>query len=129
MIQKKQLMQPIQDQIFIAVQEIAANKRYDFVLDKAADVVMLYSADRFDISEQVLRYITRSSKREQAQNRQERKAAEEYYCKRATEIYDSYMNAPQLYKTDENGEREFLSKADAARTIAETRAKKDDLCS
>ena len=35
---------------------------------------------------------------------------------------------PQLYKTDDNGKREYLSKADAARTIAETRAKKDDLC-
>jgi len=77
MIQKKNLMQPIQDQIFTAVQEIAANKKYDFVFDKSADVVMLYSADRFDISEQVLRSITRSSKRKQVQNRQERKAAEE----------------------------------------------------
>jgi hypothetical protein len=65
---------------------------------------------------------------ETAEQRAERKRAEEYYCKRATEIYDSYLNAPQLYKTDENGKREYLSKADAARTIAETRAKKDDLC-
>jgi hypothetical protein len=65
---------------------------------------------------------------ETAEQRAERKRAEEYYCKRATEIYDSYMNAPQLYKTDENGKREYLSKADAARTIAETREKKDDLC-
>ncbi len=66
---------------------------------------------------------------ETAEQRAERKRAEEYYCKRATEIYDSYVNAPQLYKTDENGKREYLSKADSARTIAETRAKKDDLCS
>ena len=65
---------------------------------------------------------------ETAEQRAERKRAEEYYCKRATEIYDSYMNAPQLYKTDENGKREYLSKADAAQTIAATRAKKDDLC-
>ncbi len=47
---------------------------------------------------------------------------------RATEIYESYLNAPQLYKTNEKGEREYLSKADAAKTIAETRAKKDELC-
>ena len=31
--------------------------------DKSADVVMLYSAERFDMSEQVLRTITRASKR------------------------------------------------------------------
>lgn len=76
MIQKKQLIQPIQDQIFAAVQEIAGNKQYDFIFDKSADVVMLYSADRFDISELVLRSITRSSKRTQAQTKTERRAAE-----------------------------------------------------
>ncbi|MEP5254346.1 MAG: OmpH family outer membrane protein [Winogradskyella arenosi] len=77
MIQKRQLIEPIQDQIFAAVQEIADTKKYDFVFDKSADVVMLYSAERYDISEQVLRTITRSSKRTQAKNKKERKALEE----------------------------------------------------
>ena len=77
MLQKKQLMQPIQDQIFASVQDIAANKKYDFIFDKSADVVMLYSANRFDISEQVLRSISRASKRKQVQSRTERKDAED----------------------------------------------------
>lgn len=76
MIQKKQLMQPIQDQIFAAVQDMAANKKYDFIFDKAADVIMLYSAKQYDLSEIVLRSITRTSKRKQAQSKSERKAAE-----------------------------------------------------
>lgn len=76
MIQKQQLIQPIQDQIFAAVQEIAGNKQYDFIFDKSADVVMLYSAERFDISELVLRSITRSSKRTQAITKSERREAE-----------------------------------------------------
>ncbi len=76
MIQKKQLIQPIQDQIFAAVQDIAKNKKYDFVFDKSADVVMLYSAERFDMSELVLRTITRASKRKQAQSRSDKKKAE-----------------------------------------------------
>ena len=76
MIQKQQLMQPIQDQIFAAVQEIAANKKYDFIFDKSADVVMLYSAERFDISDLIIRSITRSSKRTQANSRAERKEAD-----------------------------------------------------
>lgn len=76
MIQKQQLVQPIQDQIFSAVQEIVANKQYDFVFDKSANMVMLYSADRFDISDLVLRSITRSSKRTQAKTKAERKEAE-----------------------------------------------------
>ena len=65
---------------------------------------------------------------ETAEQRAERESAEAYYCKRATEIYESYVNAPQLYRTGANGEREYLSKEDVARTIAETRAKKEELC-
>ncbi|WP_460219992.1 OmpH/Skp family outer membrane protein [Psychroserpens sp. MEBiC05023] len=76
MIQKQQLIQPIQDQIFAAVQEIASGKKYDFIFDKSADVVMLFSAERFDLSELVIRSITRSSKRTQAKSRAERKQAE-----------------------------------------------------
>ena len=65
---------------------------------------------------------------ETAEQRAERERAEAYYCERAKEIYESYVNAPQLYRTNEKGEREYLSKAEAAKTIAETRAKKDELC-
>ena len=65
---------------------------------------------------------------ETPEERAEREKAEAYYCKRATEIYESYVNAPRLYKTNDAGEREYLSKEEAARTIAETRAQKDELC-
>ena len=65
---------------------------------------------------------------ETAEERAEREAAEAYYCKRATEIYDSYVNAPQLYRTNEAGEREYLSKQEGEAIIAETKAKKDQLC-
>lgn len=65
---------------------------------------------------------------ETPEQRAERERAEAYYCKRATEIYDSYVNAPQLYKTNDEGEREYLSDEEVARTIAETRAAKDKAC-
>jgi len=65
---------------------------------------------------------------ETEEERAEREKAEAYYCKRATEIYDSYVNAPRLYKTGADGEREYLSKEDSAQTIADTRAQKDELC-
>jgi len=65
---------------------------------------------------------------ETAEQRAERERAEAYYCQRATEIYESYLNAPQLYKTDDNGERQYLSKADVESTIEETRVRKDELC-
>ena len=77
MLQKKQLMQPIQDQIFAAVQDMAKSRNYDFVFDKSADVVMLYSAERFDFSDEIIRAISRTSKRTQAQSKAERKALED----------------------------------------------------
>ena len=76
-IQKKQLMQPIQNQIFAAVQDIAASRKYDFIFDKSSDAVMLFSAKQFDLSEQILRSITRASKRKQVQSKAERKAAKD----------------------------------------------------
>ncbi|WNH14359.1 OmpH family outer membrane protein [Thalassobellus suaedae] len=76
-IQKKQLMQPIQDQIFAAVQDLAASRKYDFIFDKSSDAVMLYSARQYDLSDQIIRSITRSAKRTQAASKAERKAAKE----------------------------------------------------
>lgn len=61
-LQKKRLIQPIQDQVFNEVQKIGSNKKYDFIFDKSADVVMLYSQKRHDISELVLRGIARTRK-------------------------------------------------------------------
>jgi Skp family chaperone for outer membrane proteins len=77
MIQKKQLIQPIQDQIFAAVQDLAKSRSYDFIFDKSADVVMLYSAERFDISDEIIRAISRTAKRNQVQSKAERKALED----------------------------------------------------
>lgn len=61
--------------------------------------------------------------------RAEREDAEAYYCKRASEIYDSYKNAPRLYKTNPAGDREYLSNEDAQVTLSETKSQMDDLCS
>lgn len=63
MAQRQNMVKPIQDQVLTAVQDIAKKKRYDFVFDKSADVVMLFSAKKFDISDQVLRVINRDEKR------------------------------------------------------------------
>lgn len=76
MIQRRQLVQPIQDQVFNIVQEIAENKKYDFIFDKSADVVMLFAAQRNDISDLVLRSINRAAKRTQATTKREERAIE-----------------------------------------------------
>ncbi|WP_339657507.1 OmpH family outer membrane protein [uncultured Maribacter sp.] len=61
-LQKRRLIQPIQDQVFNEVQKIGVNKKYDFIFDKSADVVMLYSEKRHDISDLILRGIARTRK-------------------------------------------------------------------
>ncbi len=76
-IQRKQLIQPIQDQIFIAIKEIAKSRKYDFIFDKSADIVMLYSDRKFDISDQILRIITRTNNRKQLDSRREKRDAEQ----------------------------------------------------
>lgn len=59
---------------------------------------------------------------------EERRKAEAYYCKRATEIYESYLNAPDLYRTDDAGARVYLTQQEKDQTIAETKARVDELC-
>lgn len=72
-MQKQLLIQPIQDQVFNEVQKIGANKRYDFIFDKSADVVMLYSEKRHDVSDLVLREIARTRKVSASNTKQEQK--------------------------------------------------------
>ena len=75
-IQKSVLVKPIQDQVFTAVQDIAERLKYDFIFDKASDLTMLFAAKRFDISEQVLRVLNRTEKREQLTKKQQKLAEE-----------------------------------------------------
>nr|WP_294785524.1 OmpH family outer membrane protein [uncultured Flavobacterium sp.] len=70
MRQKAALAKPIQDQVFTAVQDIAEAKNYDFIFDKSSDLTMLFSNKRFDISDQVLRVLNRTEKREQLTKKQ-----------------------------------------------------------
>lgn len=116
-IQKKRLVQPVQDQVFVAVQEIAKNKKYDFVFDKSADLVMLYSADRFDISDQVLLRINRASKRKQLNSKKDKKAlerAEKRNAEQEAEVSDREREAQKRLS-----EREQL--------LAERKAERDSI--
>lgn len=70
MTQKNALTKPIQDQVFTAVQDIAEAKKYDFVFDKTSDMTMLFAAKRFDISDQIVRVLNRTEKREQLTKKQ-----------------------------------------------------------
>ena len=59
---RQQLVKPVQDIVYNAIQDIASKRKYDFVMDKSSSLLMLYTNKEFDISELVLNSITRSKK-------------------------------------------------------------------
>ncbi len=75
-IQRQQLIQPVQDQIFNAIKEIAKSRNYDFIFDKSADIVMLYSDKRYDISDQILRTISRANNRRKLDSSRDKREVE-----------------------------------------------------
>jgi Skp family chaperone for outer membrane proteins len=75
-LQKKQLVRPIQDQVFAAVQQIAETRNLDFIFDRSADIGMIYADKQFDVSENVLRTIKRTANREQLETKDEIKELE-----------------------------------------------------
>lgn len=123
MIQKQQLMQPIQDQIFSAVQDLAASRKYDFIFDKSSDAVMLFSAARFDLSDQILRSITRASKRKQAQSKAERKAAE---AEELVPEINYELEARQKALEEKKAERESAVEKRRQEILAKREAKKKE---
>ncbi len=69
-IQKSVLVKPIQDQIFTIVQDVAEQRKYDFVFDKASDLTMLFADKKHDISDYVVKKLTTSQKREEMSKKQ-----------------------------------------------------------
>ena len=59
---RKQLVKPIQDQVYNSLEDIVLKRKYDFVFDKSSDLVMLYSNKKYDISDLVLNQIVRERK-------------------------------------------------------------------
>ncbi len=72
--QQLNLVHPIQDQVFNAVQEIAEARNYDFIFDKSSEPITLYAEEQHDLSDMVLRRIELASNRREVSNRQEREA-------------------------------------------------------
>ena len=49
-----ELIQPIQEKVYNAINQVAQVKNYSFVFDKAAGTTIIYCNDKFDISDDVL---------------------------------------------------------------------------
>ncbi len=116
-LQKRRLVQPVQDQVFVAVQEIAKNKKYDFVFDKSSDMVMLYSADRFDISDQVLLRLNRASKRKQLNSKKEKKSLER----------NEERNAEQEKEVTDREKAVLQKQSEREQLLAQRKAERDSI--
>ena len=104
-LQKKQLIKPIQDQVFTAVQEIADKRNFDFIFDRTSEIGMIYAKSNYDMSDQVLRIITRAANREQIETRQDRIELEQ--AENRTVAQDSVLQARAQASENAKTEREL----------------------
>ena len=51
---RAELMKPIQDRVYGAIERIAREKNYAFILDKAGSATLLYVSAKYDVSDQIL---------------------------------------------------------------------------
>lgn len=52
---RQELVKPVQDKVYSAVQKIASARGYDFVLDKSEGITIIFADPKLDKSEDVLR--------------------------------------------------------------------------
>jgi outer membrane protein len=52
---RQELVKPIQDKVYNAIQQIAVNRMYDFILDKSEGITVIFADPKLDKSEDVLR--------------------------------------------------------------------------
>jgi outer membrane protein len=54
---KQELVQPIQDKVYNAVQKLATEKMFDFVLDKSEGITVIFADPKLDKSDDVLKIL------------------------------------------------------------------------
>ena len=52
---RQELVKPVQDKVYNAVQRLAVNRGYDFVLDKSEGITIIFADPKLDKSEDVLK--------------------------------------------------------------------------
>ena len=54
---RQELIKPIQDRVYNAVQKLAVEKQYDFILDKSEGITVIFADPKLDRSDDVLKYL------------------------------------------------------------------------
>jgi outer membrane protein len=51
---QNELLKPVQDRIFKAIQDVAVEENFDYVFDKSGDILLLYTNEKYDLTPKVL---------------------------------------------------------------------------
>ena len=54
---RQELIKPIQDKVYNAIQKIAVAKLYDFILDKSEGITVIFADPKLDRSDEVLKFL------------------------------------------------------------------------
>jgi outer membrane protein len=54
---RQELIKPVQDKIYNAVQKLAMDKQYDFILDKSEGITVIFADPKLDKSEDILKML------------------------------------------------------------------------
>lgn len=50
-----ELMKPVQDKVFKAIQDVAKEGDYDFVFDRSSQMLLLYMNEKYDLTQKVIK--------------------------------------------------------------------------
>ena len=96
--QKVVFTQPIQHKILEAVKEIAENRKLDYVFDRSAQILVIHSEKKYDISNLVVKYINQKDKKKAREElvesrKQEQNAARQKAIEKRKKEMDSIRKA------------------------------------
>jgi outer membrane protein len=52
---QNELMKPVQDRVFKAIQDVSREGGYDFVFDRSSQIMLLYMNDKYDLTQKVIK--------------------------------------------------------------------------
>ena len=54
---RQELIKPIQDKVYTAIQKLAVDKTFDFILDKSEGITVIFADPKLDKSDDVLKFL------------------------------------------------------------------------
>jgi len=52
---QSELMKPVQDRVFKAIQDVAKEGDFDFIFDRSSEIILLYMNEKYDLTNKVIK--------------------------------------------------------------------------